>query len=447
MNFRIPSTALALALFFVVNSASAQSQSAGDQSTWLRDRRYTEGPGYRVGDLELHPGIAGEVGYDSNYLLRAPNEFPGSSIHLQVTPTFSIATLGAQRHEAGGPPPEFTFRGATHATYHEFVPLTGGQTTKDTLQQARSVSGNLDLSLGILPNRTWSGSIYGSVARIVLPSESGIGGNFNRIAPSAGGELVFQPGGGLFDWRLGYTFSGSFFEAQTQLTNVVNEVSTHGRWLFLPRTSVVFDGRQGLVTYTGSSTKTGSRPLRARLGISGLVTPSVGVTAMAGWGTSFYDGAADQNFDSAIGQLELKYYLTPNPGTDPAAATLALSSVAVGATRDFVDSYIGTYYERDRGYLNVSYFFNGRFLVAADGGAAAVRYPTIVAPVKHAAFTDVRVDASLFSEYRLQDSVGLNFTLKYDQNISSTKLTSSSGVEDNLAFSRVQAIVGARWFM
>jgi len=46
------------------------------QQPWLADRKYGEGIGVRVGNLELHPGIAGEVGYDSNYFLRAPSENP-----------------------------------------------------------------------------------------------------------------------------------------------------------------------------------------------------------------------------------------------------------------------------------------------------------------------------------------------------------------------------------
>src|SRR5258706_13050003 len=51
------------------------SQEASAQG-WLADRRYTEGAGIRTGDLELHPGIGGEVGYDSNWFLRSHKEGP-----------------------------------------------------------------------------------------------------------------------------------------------------------------------------------------------------------------------------------------------------------------------------------------------------------------------------------------------------------------------------------
>ena len=77
----------------------AISLEAHAQQPWLADRAYGEGIGIRVGNLELHPGIAGEVGYDSNYFLRAPGEQGGvlSAYVLRVTPSITMATLGAQR--------------------------------------------------------------------------------------------------------------------------------------------------------------------------------------------------------------------------------------------------------------------------------------------------------------------------------------------------------------
>lgn len=431
--------------------ASAQTYApTSTESPWLKDRRYTEGAGYRVGDLELHPGLAGEFGYDSNYLLRAPNENPAGALHLKITPSLSLSTISSQRKEAGGPPPDYTFRGGLNATYHEFIPVSGNDQSKTDLRNARNVSGALDLALGIMPGHTWGGNINGSLTRLVLPSEQGNTGNYNRVLPGAGAEIVYQPGGGLLDWRLGYTFLGALFEDQTQFTNYNNEVFTRGRWRFLPRTALTYDGRFGFITYSDQTVKTNSHPVRARIGINGLVTQSFGVLAMVGWGSSFYTptGVGQGNFDSVIGQLELKYYLTPNPSTNPGAATLSLSSVAVGFTRDFADSYIGTYYERDRGYLNLSYFFSGQFLLVLEGGAAAIRYPSIIKPVVHGGWNDTRIDGSLFGEYRVKDSIGINLTFRYDQNISSQVLTAPGGAGgDNLAYSRFQALLGLRWFM
>ena len=62
----------ALLALLLPSGAYAQALVAqGDSPQWLKDRRYAEGVGVREGDLELHPGIAGEVGYDSNWFLRS----------------------------------------------------------------------------------------------------------------------------------------------------------------------------------------------------------------------------------------------------------------------------------------------------------------------------------------------------------------------------------------
>ena len=40
---------------------------------WLSDRKYSEGIGIKAGDFEIHPGIGGEAGFDSNWFLRTYN--------------------------------------------------------------------------------------------------------------------------------------------------------------------------------------------------------------------------------------------------------------------------------------------------------------------------------------------------------------------------------------
>ena len=182
-----------------------------------------------------------------------------------------------------------------------------------------------------------------------------------------GGGLIWTPGGGMFDWRVGYEFGLTYFEDPSfrHLNNNYNQVNTRGRWRFLPRTAFLFDGSASFFKYTnrteGQTLQLDSTPIRARLGLNGLVTPSFALLAMVGWGSSFYQGAANaQQFDSVLAQAELKWFITPNPGLDPGAATLTLSSVALGFTRDFTNSYLGDFFTRDRGYANLSYFFGGR---------------------------------------------------------------------------------------
>ena len=53
--------------------------AVAQEQVWLKDRRYTEGVGIRAGHLELHPGLAGEFGYDSNFFLRSDKDAPPRS--------------------------------------------------------------------------------------------------------------------------------------------------------------------------------------------------------------------------------------------------------------------------------------------------------------------------------------------------------------------------------
>src|SRR5262245_32760751 len=65
----------------------AGTQAFAQDQLWLKDRRYTEGPGVRVGDFEVHPGIAAEFGYDSNYFRGSDDVATASALRLRITPS------------------------------------------------------------------------------------------------------------------------------------------------------------------------------------------------------------------------------------------------------------------------------------------------------------------------------------------------------------------------
>lgn len=411
--------------------------------------------GYRVGDLEVHPGVAGEVGYDTNYFLRAERERPVEALRLRITPSLSLSTLGPQRREGGGvaEPPKVNFRIGAAATFNELV-ATDSQ-YEDLLSQQRNIAGIASAQLTILPNRPWGGDVYGNLARMVQPSQNP-DRNYDRLEARFGGGITWQPGGGIFDWRVGYELGLLSFHQQAfgVYDNSQHQLNTRGRWRFLPRTAFLYDASLGFIRYDDStSLQHSSDPVRARLGVNGLVTRSLALLVMAGWGSSFYRGANAQQFDSAIGQAELKWFITPNPTADPEASSLALSTLALGVSRDFFNSYLGDYYERDRAYLTLTYYAGRRFLLVADAGAAALRYPKLFFPeggLRSAPFTDIRLDGTAFGEYRLSDSFGINATVRYSAELSQKKLLVQPAppvITDDLSFRRVEAYVGARWFM
>jgi hypothetical protein len=431
---------------------------------WLADRKYTIGPGYRVGNFELHPGFAAEFGYDSNFFLRASEGdiqgAPAGALRLRLTPSFSFSTLGPQRRQSSAtqPPPPFEVFGGISATYNEFFAVSGSQEAKAKLSEQRNISGQADLRVSINPGRPWSGSLNTSFARLIQPSQEGVvGQGFNRLVPTGGAELVWTPNNGMLDWRLGYNFTGVVFEADRfdVLTNFNHTLQMRGRWRFLPRSALLYDARFSLIHYVNNGDKTGSMPVRAQLGYNGLITPNFGALLMVGWGSSFYDPSSTesettvQDFDSVIAQAEIRYFLTPSRSSDPNAVNASTSSFALGFNRDFHDAFVGSYFERDRGYLKLTYYLGGKFVIILDAGAGALVNPAISTPtVVKQGWTDIRVDAAGFAEYRFKDAFGINATLRYGTRISDESLPVPGFTQqDKLQWSQFEAYLGARWLM
>ncbi len=472
------------AVLLVSRAASAQAQYVAqpDSPEWLKDRRYNEGIGIRTGDLEIHPGIAGEAGYDSNYLLRSTtvgvsNGPPLSpvipSLEFRVTPSLYLSTLGQERREGDNEMPSpLAFRAGLNATYRELVglssdPLAGAP--NNDISQQRNLSGAADARLDILPERPVGGALFVSYARAILPNtvDANPDLSFNQDNVGGGADLALQPGSGTLDWHFGYQLHATIFEesAGKPYDNLVQEAYTRGRWKFRPRTAFVYDATFRFITYNNADLAAPvpldtSTPIRARIGLDGLITDRFALLAMVGWGASFYDTTLPNQpqFDSVIAQAELRWFLSASPGIASAADLgLALSSIALGYTRDFQNSYLGSYFTQDRGYLKFYYLFAGRATISLEGGVAAVEYPTIIwsdGSQRAPAFTDKRVDATLFGEYRFTDTFGLNATLRYTANLSDTLLPVTEPIMGMAApplyamqWNRFEAYLGVRWFM
>jgi hypothetical protein len=470
LRFARPLAAVAVAssLFLVPKVASAQQ--------WLKDRRYQEGEGIRAGDLELHPGIGGEVGYDSNWFLRSASTNPrvtnGNAVEggiIRITPSLTLNTLSGARVEGAAPSP-FAFTAGVAATYREFI---GPQELRDQ----RSVSGNAFVRADINRGRPIGFDVYGTYQRLIQPSVlSNPNLSFNRSDVTAGADVIAIPGGGTLDLRAGYQFYGAFFEDANGVpyTNVTHEVSVRNRWRFRPRTALFHDTSLRFISYPNASRALNylndSTPLRTRFGVTGLLTDRFGVLLAAGYGATFFANPAatsSRQYDSLNAQAEGTFYLSQTGGTDePGQATLLLSTFSFGYSREFQNSLLGNFYSSDKGYLKLLYFFGGKALLQLDGYVEALGFPQ---PFYNRAgggqvavngangtptgdFTNIRAGGTLFGEYRFSSVFGLNATIDYTQMISDTQLEVGPGIGGappqlfDLSWRRVQALVGARLF-
>jgi len=440
MKARLP---LVAALVAVLAPSNVFAQA------WVGNSDYAEGIGIRTGNLELHPSVGAEAGYDSNFF-RASKDEPGGVVDvwkLRVTPSLTLSTLSQKRlgTQVGG---NFKFTGGVFASF--FQPIAVDSENAE-VSKRRNVSMGASAMLNVFPQRKIGFDLQGTFLR--TPETEGrsddlAGEGFNRDSVRGGGGVTWRPGGGLFEWRAGYTATYHWFENSTyeSLANIHHDFGTRGRWRFLPRSALLFDTSYTLIRYTkASTTQNDGDVARARIGFSGLVTYHLALMGMVGWGATFYESRPDmaaRQFDSLLGNAEARWYIQGRPDLDSTTVATGLSSVALGYARTVSNSYYGSFYQRDRGYVQMSMFLLGALAGGAEFGVSRVGYPEVATTnIQQSSFSQLRLDGLLFAEYRFTDTWAANATVQYDQ------VNSVAVNQERLDFKRWQAYLGVRWFM
>lgn len=444
------------------------SDAFGQQNApWVADRRYGEGPGFSTNGIELHPGVAAEFGYDSNFF-RASGDEPEwgvqeavvPALRLQLTPALRMMNQGALRRAngLGGPPPKVIMEGRVAGQLNRLVAVDDAY--KDAVAARTLVGGEAALSLDILPERPWGANIGLTVSRIAQPNNLPQYSPLNRNFADGAFMVHFRPGGGVLDWGLGYAARLTVFDDPVYGLNEARQtLSMRGRYRFLPRTSLVYDGDATFYSYLQPGTRqVNSRPLSSQLGVNGLVTTRLGVLIMAGWKGTFFDQAqslAIEDYDGLIGRGEVTWYLGGAPDKNEGGRNVVgLSTIRLGVQRDVQTSGLANYYKLNRAYGEVAYFFAGVASLTLNGGVSLIEHPTPRSREGRALTADgqglneVRPDARLLAEYRVLQTLALTGSVEYSASVTNNRITLrvQPPVRDNLRFSRVAAMVGVRWF-
>jgi hypothetical protein len=233
MKARLPLIA-ALAVALLPATASAQA--------WVSNPDFSEGIGIRAGNFELHPSVGAEFGYDSNYYRAAESEGVIDVLKLRVTPSLTLSTLGAARRNAQTAP-DVVFSAGAYASYHEVFPL---EESESAASDTRNVAVGVDSKLNVFPARKVGFDLLAAFVRAIDTDGSSddlSGEGYNRGTFRGGGGVTWRPGGGLFEWRLGYLGTYNYFENESfeSLANLQHDINTRGRWRFLPRSALLFD--------------------------------------------------------------------------------------------------------------------------------------------------------------------------------------------------------------
>jgi hypothetical protein len=442
---------------------------------WLADRRYAEGEGIRTGDLELHPGIGGEVGYDSNWFLRShtqganvvngpPNTPVRDAAVFRITPSFYVSTLGPQRIENGGvgPPQQrfITFRGGVSATGRFFI--------GEEMGRQHNVGINSDARVDFNQGRPIGFGVFGGYNRLIQPqvlSDPNL--SFNRNDLRVGGEIIAIPGGGTLDIRGAYQVMAALFEESNGVpySSLTHEIAVKNRWRFRPRTALFSDTGIRFINYPNAQRAQNylndSTPLRTRFGLTGLISDRFGALLAVGYGATFFKNPAavsSPQYDSINAQAEGTFYLGQGAGADePGKATLLLSTVSLGFVRDFQTSLLANFYNSNKVYGRLEYWFGGKTVIRLDAFGEQLNYPPVflnaagTPTVATGEFTNYRVGGGIFAEYRFTSRFGVNTTIDYVQQLSETQIPTAGGAVGapnvfDLNYRRFQAFLGARYF-
>jgi hypothetical protein len=433
--------------------------SGAEAQDWLEDRARAEGPGFRIGDFELHPGLGVELGYDTN--LYYTEDDPGpmhpalrDSAILRATAHLLFATRGEQRRPEGesggaGPgdsQPDVTFRGGLTGSFYHFF--------NDNSRTNMEVGAQLQL--GVLPGRPFNFTITNDFDRSIRPfTENTFAGSYARIQNTAGVDFNFLTSGEVLKITLGYRFRLDFFEDSVFQygNNFQHHIVLTETFRFLPQTAIVHD--TGIVIADYWATPDPLDPtavndgylLRTRVGLNGAFTNEFSVLAMIGYGVGFFNqpvAVYDIEYESVVAQVEARWQITPD------------ARLNFGYDRDFQPSFVGNFYRRDRGYANFQLLFAGSFLLGLEATVGYYEFGAIVRPDGTTpigttlARGDIRFTAALFAEYRFTDWLGVNGTVRYTGNFTDYQYNVPDGMGgafiDPAQYNKLELWLGVRVF-
>jgi len=178
----------------------------------------------------------------------------------------------------------------------------------------------------------------------------------------AAGQIRWSPGGGRIQGilRLSNIFDWFEYAPLKSASSMTNEVMLDASWRWLPKTALFLQVRQGYVFYfddtspgaasaesalVTSGKKSSSFPLRAVLGLRGLITEKTSIALAMGYVNAFYsNGTSTFGF---LGSTILTAELVVMP--------ILPAKITFGVRHDFQNSVIGNFYYDDGAYLSLSY--------------------------------------------------------------------------------------------
>lgn len=336
-------------------SVGGVRNSGQGQVTGLRVEAEDDHGGIRLSESAfLHVGLGTETGYDTNVFYDKVNLVSAPVVRL--VPAFKI-TNGHDWDD--GSNPQMYYRLGAELLYRHYISDNASVTKQNAFNP--TIEGVIRFGSSQRSNV----ELTERFSRFLDPPYGASTGNIDRIENVAGVRLSLVPGGGRFEFKIGYTNLINRFltESLKFADNMAHDVTLDVSWKWFPKTSVFAQVSQGFVGYSRDqinpmAIREDSFPLRTLAGLRGLLTDKTAVNIGVGYANAFYQGVAAQStgLDNLATAVELSY------------APSEFGETILGYRHEIRNSpVIGNFYTADAPYLNVRWMVGQRLNITAFG--------------------------------------------------------------------------------
>jgi hypothetical protein len=307
--------------------------------------------------LLLHSGIGAEAGYDTNVFYETSDAARGSAI-IRVMPYLEATNadrLGPVSHQ-------FSYDVRAALLYRRYQ---SDDPAIKPYANAWMPNGGFSLSYG---GGQLGFGIAETIARIEdTPYLASSGNPIVRDNNQFSIEGRWSPGGGRLTGTLRYTNMIDYFENlpySAYADSITNLFMLDGAWRWLPKTAIFANVQQGYISYFNNSNKASSLPLRAVVGLRGLLTTKTSAILSVGYTNGFYTSGASTSGFWGSTYAELAFTVQPT----------LVSRFVAGYRHDFQNSVIASFAYNDTVYLSYLHQIAGRLALSLSGRYAHLRY-------------------------------------------------------------------------
>ncbi len=314
----------------------------------------------------LHAGAGAEAGYDSNVYYSSSGNDTGAGL---ARATAFLEYTNATR--TGEVPSSLFFDISASLQYREYL------SNRIEDRNKRAFMPQVGASMEFGGSQVVSLTLSDSFARTEDPPYVASQGPIIRYGNQALAQVRLSPGGGRLQGIVRYTNSIDIFGSSppgpnaspnyTYANSMTHEAMLDFSWKWFPKTALFLQGRQGYIQYfndesSDSSMRSGqvkrsSYPLRATVGLRGLITEKTTVGVALGYANAF-----QSNGESTGGFLGSTY-----ASADLMYRPLLTTLVTLGYRHDFQNSLISNFYYMDGVYLTLQQQLLGRVSIGMSG--------------------------------------------------------------------------------